>query len=223
MAKLEMNYDEYIPLRDIVFKTLRDAIITGEFQPGERLMEMKLANEMGVSRTPVREAIKKLEAEGLVIMNPRRGAQVAPINEKDLKDILEIRKALESLSCRIACGKVNPDDIKHLRSINRAVAKAVRENDIPEIVERDVEFHDAINLITDNARLAKFLGQLKEHLYRYRLEFIKNMENCNTIIEDHERIIEAIAQKNADVACKEIEDHIELQERFILNTLEEEK
>lgn len=223
MAKLEMNYDEYIPLRDIVFKTLRDAIITGEFQPGERLMEMKLANEMGVSRTPVREAIKKLEAEGLVIMNPRRGAQVAPINEKDLKDILEIRKALESLSCRIACGKVNPDDVKHLRSINRAVAKAVRENDIPEIVERDVEFHDAINLITDNARLAKFLGQLKEHLYRYRLEFIKNMENCNTIIEDHERIIEAIAQKNADVACKEIEDHIELQERFILNTLEEEK
>ena len=218
-----MNYDEYIPLRDIVFKTLRDAIITGEFQPGERLMEMKLANEMGVSRTPVREAIKKLEAEGLVIMNPRRGAQVAPINEKDLKDILEIRKALESLSCRIACGKVNPDDIKHLRSINRAVAKAVRENDIPEIVERDVEFHDAINLITDNARLAKFLGQLKEHLYRYRLEFIKNMENCNTIIEDHERIIEAIAQKNADVACKEIEDHIEQQERFILNTLEEEK
>ena len=218
-----MNYDEYIPLRDIVFKTLRDAIITGEFQPGERLMEMKLANEMGVSRTPVREAIKKLEAEGLVIMNPRRGAQVAPINEKDLKDILEIRKALESLSCRIACGKVNPDDVKHLRSINRAVAKAVRENDIPEIVERDVEFHDAINLITDNARLAKFLGQLKEHLYRYRLEFIKNMENCNTIIEDHERIIEAIAQKNADVACKEIEDHIELQERFILNTLEEEK
>ena len=223
MAKLEMNYDEYIPLRDIVFKTLRDAIITGEFQPGERLMEMKLANEMGVSRTPVREAIKKLEAEGLVIMNPRRGAQVAPINEKDLKDILEIRKALESLSCRIACGKVSQEDVKHLRSINRAVAKAVRENDIPQIVEKDIEFHDAINLITDNARLAKFLGQLKEHLYRYRLEFIKNMENCNTIIEDHERIIEAIAQKNADVACKEIEDHIELQERFILNTLEEEK
>ena len=223
MAKLEMNYDEYIPLRDIVFKTLRDAIITGEFQPGERLMEMKLANEMGVSRTPVREAIKKLEAEGLVIMNPRRGAQVAPINEKDLKDILEIRKALESLSCRIACGKVTQDDVKHLRSINRAVAKAVRENDIPEIVERDVEFHDAINMITDNARLMKFLGQLKEHLYRYRLEFIKNMENCNTIIEDHERIIEAIAQKNADVACREIEDHIELQERFILNTLEEGK
>ena len=220
MAKLEMNYDEYIPLRDIVFKTLRDAIITGQFQPGERLMEMKLANEMGVSRTPVREAIKKLEAEGLVIMNPRRGAQVAPINEKDLKDILEIRKALESLSCRIACGKVTQDDIKKLRSINRAVSKAIRENDIPMIVEKDVEFHDAINQITDNARLQKFLGQLKEHLYRYRLEFIKNMENHSSIIEDHERIIEAITQKDAETACKEIEDHIELQERFILNTLE---
>lgn len=221
MAKLEVNYDEYIPLRDIVFKTLRDAIITGKFQPGERLMEMKLANEMGVSRTPVREAIKKLEAEGLVIMNPRRGAQVAPINEKDLKDILEIRKALESLACRIACGKVTADDVKQLRSINRSVAKAVRENDIPQIVDKDVEFHEKINSITDNARLTGFLGQLKEHLYRYRLEFIKNMENCNTITEDHERIIEAIAQKDTNVACREIEAHIELQENFILNTLEE--
>ena len=88
MVNLKVNYDEYIPLRDIVFKTLREAIITGDLKPGERLMEIKLANELGVSRTPVREAIRKLELEGLVIMTARKGAEVAPINEKDLRDAL---------------------------------------------------------------------------------------------------------------------------------------
>ena len=93
MANLKLSFDEYIPLRDIVFKTLREAIVTGELKPGERLMEIKLANEMGVSRTPVREAIRKLEQEGLVCLTARKGAEVAPINAKDLREVLEIRKA----------------------------------------------------------------------------------------------------------------------------------
>ena len=84
MNEFHVDMNEYLPLRDVVFKTLRQAILTGELQPGERLMEITLANRLGVSRTPVREAIHKLEQEGLVIMMPRRGAQVAQITEKDL-------------------------------------------------------------------------------------------------------------------------------------------
>ncbi|MCF0230248.1 MAG: GntR family transcriptional regulator, partial [Parasporobacterium sp.] len=84
MANLKLSFDDYIPLRDIVFRTLREAIITGELKSGERLMEIKLANELGVSRTPVREAIRKLELEGLVKMTARKGAEVAPINARDL-------------------------------------------------------------------------------------------------------------------------------------------
>ena len=89
--KLKVNVNEYLPLRDVVFNTLRQAIITGEFVPGERLMEIALANRLGVSRTPVREAIRKLELEGLVVMIPRKGAEVARITEKDLRDVLEVR------------------------------------------------------------------------------------------------------------------------------------
>ena len=81
--------DEYLPLRDVVFNTLRQAILTGEMKPGERLMEIHLANKLGVSRTPIREAIRKLELEGLVVMIPRRGAEVAQITWKNLKDVLE--------------------------------------------------------------------------------------------------------------------------------------
>ena len=92
-----VSMDEYLPLRDVVFKTLRQAILLGELKPGERLMEIQLANKLGVSRTPIREAIRKLELEGLVLMIPRKGAEVAEIKEKSLRDVLEVRKALEEL------------------------------------------------------------------------------------------------------------------------------
>ena len=84
----QVDMDQYLPLRDVVFNTLRQAILRGELKPGERLMEIQLANKLGVSRTPIREAIRKLELEGLVLMIPRRGAEVAEITEKSLRDVL---------------------------------------------------------------------------------------------------------------------------------------
>ena len=102
-----MKINEYLPLRDIVFQTLRKAILTGELEPGERLMEIQLGEKLGVSRTPIREAIRKLELEGLVVMVPRKGAQVAHFTEKDIQDVLEVRAALEALAARIACKRMD--------------------------------------------------------------------------------------------------------------------
>ena len=219
MANLKLSFDEYIPLRDIVFKTLREAIITGDLQPGERLMEIKLANELGVSRTPVREAIRKLELEGLVIMTARKGAEVAPINEKDLKEVLEIRKALESLACELACRNVRDADIRKMRTINDEISKAVAAEDIEKITKKDVEFHETINLLSDNQRLIQMLHQLKEHIFRYRFEYIKEMKNKQSIVDEHSKIINAIEVRDAKKAGQELESHIEIQEKYILNTL----
>ncbi len=219
MADLKLNFDEYIPLRDIVFKTLREAIITGDLKPGERLMEIKLADELGVSRTPVREAIRKLELEGLVIMTARKGAEVAPINEKDLKEVLEIRKSLESLACELACRNVTDENIEEIKAINREIEEAVQRGDIETITHKDVIFHDMINSLSRNNRLVSMLHQLKEHIYRYRFEYIKDMRNKGTIVEEHEKIIEAFIERNGKNAKREIESHIEVQEKYILNTL----
>ena len=219
MTNLKLSFDEYIPLRDIVFKTLREAIITGDLQPGERLMEIKLANELGVSRTPVREAIRKLELEGLVIMTARKGAEVAPINEKDLREVLEIRRSLESLACELACRHVRESDLRKLRTINSEIDEAIDAENIELITQKDVEFHEAINEMTDNQRLVQMLHQLKEHIFRYRFEYIKEMKNKKVIVDEHNRIIESIASKDADLASREIERHIEIQEKYILNTL----
>ena len=115
MSDLKMNVNEYLPLRDVVFKTLREAILKGNLAPGERLMEIQLANQLGVSRTPIREAIRKLELEGLVIMIPRRGAEVARITEKDLKDVLEVRTSLEELAISLACERISDASVEALK------------------------------------------------------------------------------------------------------------
>ena len=115
MNDFSVDMNEYLPLRDVVFNTLRKAILKGELKPGERLMEIALAERLGVSRTPVREAMRKLELEGLVVMIPRRGAQVANITEKDLNDVLEVRIALENLSIENACTRMTEEQLEELQ------------------------------------------------------------------------------------------------------------
>lgn len=221
MANLRLNFDEYIPLRDIVFKTLREAIISGELKPGERLMEIKLANEMGVSRTPVREAIRKLEKEGLVYLTARKGAVVAPINAKDLKEVLEIRKALESLACQLASQNITEEETEGLKAANREISKAVELDDPELIAKLDAKFHDDICIISGNSMLISMLNDIKEHIYRYRLEYITDLKNKNTILEEHAKIIQDLEIHNEKAVKRDIEHHIEIQEKYILNSLAE--
>ena len=128
--KLEVTMDEYLPLRDVVFKTLRQAILRGELKPGERLMEIKLANKLGVSRTPIREAIRKLELEGLVLMIPRRGAEVAEITEKSLNDVLEVRKALEELAVQLACERMDEEGLEALKKAAKEFEESLGSEDV---------------------------------------------------------------------------------------------
>ena len=100
---LELKLDEYLPLRDVVFNTLRQAILTGELKSGERLMELHLAKKLGVSRTPIREAIRMLELEGLVTMIPRKGAEVSALSKQDITDVLEVRRSLDMLAVSLCC------------------------------------------------------------------------------------------------------------------------
>ena len=110
----QTNINDFLPLRDVVLNTLRQAILTGELKPGERLMEIHLADKMGVSRTPIREAIRRLELEGLVTMIPRRGAVVAQITEKSMADVLEVRRALDAFCAELACDRITEEELKNL-------------------------------------------------------------------------------------------------------------
>ena len=216
MKELSMITDAYLPLRDLVFITLREAILQGKLEPGERLMEIALANQLGVSRTPIREAIRKLEIEGLVINAPRRGAVVAEITLKDLRDVLEVRRNLENLAVKLACEKANEQDIRELKELHRSFISTLKNEDLTEVAQADVKFHDKIYEITDNKRLIQILSNLREQMYRYRFEYIKDELHRRVLVDEHAMIIEGIENKDVDKAKKYMEIHIINQEKTIV-------
>ncbi len=220
---LSMQMNEFLPLRDVVFNTLRQAILTGELKPGERLMEIHLANKLGVSRTPIREAIRKLELEGLVTMIPRRGAEVAQITEKSMNDVLEVRRALDALCVELACERITPEDTERLKLACEAFETAVKTRDIKQIARADVELHDIIVQATGNQRLIQLINNLSEQMYRYRFEYIKDISQHQRLIDEHRMIYEAIVKNDKEAASQAAHVHIDNQKKAIIAQIRSEK
>ncbi len=212
MKDISLKIDDYLPLRDVVFNTLRNAILTGELEPGERLMEIKLADKLGVSRTPIREAIRKLELEGLVVNTPRKGAEVANISSEDLRDVLEVRRSLEILAINLACDKITEDELTALYENMESFKKSIATDAATEVASTDVGFHDIIYKATGNQRLIQILGNLREQMYRYRLEYIKDHDTWNRLISEHEAIYNAIKLRDKESAINAVLTHIDNQE-----------
>ena len=221
-SNFKVNMNEYLPLRDVVFNTLRQAILRGELKPGERLMEIQLANKLGVSRTPIREAIRKLELEGLVLMIPRKGAEVAEITEKNMRDVLEVRKALEELAVQLACDKITKEEIEEMKKAAEDFKKILKSKDITEIAEADVRFHDIIYMATDNQKLIQLLNNLREQMYRYRVEYLKEGETRDLLVKEHEELTKAIKERNVEKAKQLSFQHIENQRMAIMRSIEAE-
>jgi DNA-binding GntR family transcriptional regulator len=204
--KLDMN--EYLPLRDVVFKTLREAILRGELKPGERLMELQLASKLGVSRTPIREAIRMLEQEGLAVTIPRRGAEVARMTLKDMEDVLEIREALDELAVQVACTRITQEQLDRLRKVKEEFELCTRGSDVKKIALADVAFHDVIYEATGNPKLVSMLSNLREQIYRYRVEYLKDSRNYPILIREHETILEALRLRDKEQATAAMQEHV---------------
>lgn len=221
MDGLKVNENEYLPLRDVVFNTLRRAILRGELVPGQRLMEIRLADQMGVSRTPVREAIRKLELEGLVVMVPRKGAEVAHISGKNLRDVLEVRRALEELAGELACERMTTEDFKKLEQANLKFASVLDSDDITVLGQADEEFHGLIYQATDNDRLVQMVNHLREQMYRYRIEHLKNKSQRTILLQEHQDIMRALSARDVEAVRRAIRAHINKQEAQIAKMIKE--
>lgn len=220
------NLNQLMPLREIVFNTLRQAILKGQIKPGERLMEVHLANQLGVSRTPVREAIRMLELEGLVIMEPRKGARVAEIERQDLNDVLELRRGLEELAIQKACERITQDELGRLERAADEFSALVYTEDgeqpnLTALAEADVCFHDVIYEATHNRRLVQLLNNLREQMYRYRMEYMKDTASRKLLDQEHKQICAAIRSGDVDQARQSICAHIDNQQRAIILSLME--
>lgn len=208
MKDIKLEQDDFQPLRNVVFNTLRDAILRGDLQPGERLMEIHLAKKLGVSRTPVREAISMLEKEGLAVTYPRRGAQVAKMTVKDLDDVLEIREVLDTLAVSLACHNISPEDIDRLEEACKDFERATKGNDIREVVRADEAFHNVIYEASNNPRLRTILLNLKGQMYRFRFEYVKDKSNYPFLIREHKDILEALKARDEEEVIKHTKEHL---------------
>ncbi|WP_373214665.1 GntR family transcriptional regulator [Ruminococcus sp. 5_1_39BFAA] len=218
-SDFSVHMDEYLPLRDVVFNTLRQAILKGELKPGERLMEIALAERLGVSRTPIREAMRKLELEGLVVMIPRRGAQVANITEKDLNDVLEVRIALENMAIEKACENMTEDSMSKLWVAAKEFERTTAEGNLVKMAEADVAFHEIIYQASGNRRLIQVLNNLREQIYRYRVEYLKEEETRNLLVREHEEMTKAIRERDVKKAQEIAYEHVENQRMGIIRSI----
>jgi len=205
---LTLNMDAYLPLRDVVFNTLREAILKGELKPGERLMELQLAAKLGVSRTPIREAIRMLEQEGLAVTIPRRGAEVAKMTEKDMQDVLQVREVLDELAASVACELITVEELKQLEQAMEDFEIATNTKDIKRIADTDMMFHDIIYHATRNPKLVNILNNLREQMYRYRVEYLKDEANYPILLKEHREILKGFEVKNKNLVTESMRTHV---------------
>ena len=212
-----INFDlqNHKPLREIVYEELKRQIMIGEIAPGTRMMEVELADEMGVSRTPIREAIRKLEKEGLVSIEPRRGAYAAEVSIKEMLDVLEVREFLEGMGAALAAEKYTKDHEKGLLEVTEAYKEAVIAGEIQGIVRADAAFHQFIVNMSDNKTLVQMVSQVQELSLRFRYLFYDDFSRFEQLPTEHKEIVEAIMTGNSEKARVEMSSHILKLKTFI--------
>lgn len=218
---LPIKLDSYKPLREVVSEALREAISNGILLPGERLMEIQLAEELGVSRTPVREAIRKLELEGFVVMVPRRGTYVSDLSLKDINEVFEIRTALDVLAAGLAAERITDEELEALERLLVHIGEYIEAGDMEKIIEADSQFHDLLYQASRNDRLVGIINNLREQLTRFRSISMSYPGRLKVTWEEHRHLLEAIAQRNADLAMQVAREHMENAEHTLLQDMSE--
>ncbi len=195
-------------LREQVYKTLKGTILEGKIQPKKRLIEEKLANEMGTSRTPVREAIQKLEKEGLIHKLPRGGYAVSTITDDDIDEVFGIRSVLEGYAGFLATSRATEDDFRALEKVVEKEEECLRDNNNEEIVRLNTEFHDLLYGAAKSAKLLSIINDLRDYIYRYRIIIFSYSGMAEISISDHKEMINLMKAKRASMVEKLIRKHI---------------
>lgn len=214
-----INFDlqNHRPLREIVYEELKREILVGEIPPGTRMMEIDLADEMGVSRTPVREAIRKLEKEGLVTIEPRKGAYASDVSIKDMVDVLEVREDLEAMAAAMAAQKVNEEEKKALVEATAEYQNAVESEQTEDIIRCDEKFHQLIVNCSGNKTLIQLFSQVQELALRFRYLYYDDFSRYERMPMEHREIEEAILSGNYEQARIAAGKHVKKLKQFVID------
>ena len=213
-----LNFDiqNHRPLREMVYEELKMQILTGAIVPGTRMMEVELAKEIGVSRTPIREAIRKLEKEGLVTIEPRRGAYASQISTEDMVEILEVRQNMEGLAAFFAASRMKPEQLTELKDVSEHYNAAVQAGNMEEMIKHDTRFHRIIVESCNNKILVQMIEQLQELVLRFRYIYYDNFRRAENMPEEHQLILDAIESGNAEAARSAADVHIDRLKELVI-------
>ncbi|MCQ2554606.1 MAG: GntR family transcriptional regulator [Clostridia bacterium] len=217
---INFELQNHKPLREIVYEELKRQIMIGEIAPHTRMMEVELADEMGVSRTPIREAIRKLEKEGLVTIEPRKGAYAADISIKEMVDVFDVREYLEGMAASLAAQKISAEEKAELVNIAESFKNAVEDGNIQMIVKIDEEFHKFIVKCSDNKTLVQLIMQVQDLSLRFRYIYYDDFSRFEHIPTEHAEIVSAILSGDPEKARLEMSAHIRELRQFVVTNSE---
>lgn len=214
-----IDFNCRLPLRELVCNAIRGAINSGRLQPGERLIEIQLAEELGISRTPLREAMRKLEMEGFIVMIPRKGTYVADISLKDITEIYEVRISLDMLAASLAAERISDEELEEMNRQLLLTASLSVETEMAEIVAADSVFHDVLYRAARNERLLGIISNLREQITNIRGRSMAQPGRMKDTLTEHRNLLDAIASRDPEAAAAAARVHIENAERTLIESL----
>ena len=201
---------ESIPVRERAYEHLKASILSGRFNPGERLAEEHLAKELGISRTPIREALHKLESEGLIKPLASRGFVASQDSKDDIEELFEIRAVLEGYALRLICGRITDTVLAQLEETVEKAEEALRRHGLDEIFQWNTRFHDTLHdLITDKRRLYHQMVTMRQYVLRYRKNTLQYPDGGARTVDGHRKILLALRLRDPDLCERVMREHIQ--------------
>lgn len=201
--------NSYVPLRVQVYGALRTAIVSGKLKPGERIVEDRICTELGVSRSPLREALRKLEGEGLISILPRRGAVVTELTPRDQLDLFAVREALEGLASNLAAAHITADELAELEDVCQAMEKCIGARDMAVVVALNTQFHELVAKASRNRWIREFLLSIRAQTRRLYRSSIEKPDRAVDSVSEHRLVIEALRQGDGERAEALARQHVQ--------------
>lgn len=202
-------------LQERVADRIREAILEGSIQPGERIVEFQLSKQWNISRAPLREAIRQLAAEGLVVLSPHRGASVAEVSLAELQELFAVRSMLEAFGAGLAANNAGPSDHAAMRRKIAEMKSSLARRDLSGFYVAGIEFHSVLMSAAGNATLKRIYDENKRQFRRYQATMPRLPDLPRESIAEHQQILDAVEQGDADAASRLAAHHIaHLTDRF---------
>jgi DNA-binding GntR family transcriptional regulator len=213
-----------IPVREKVYEYLKSAVLSGHFNPGKRLTEEHLAKEMGVSRTPVREALHKLESEGLIKPRKKRGFVASADSKDEIEELFDIRASLEGYGLRLISEIISEETFKRLDGFIENAEDALKRKKINEIFKWNTRFHDALHdLVAHKPRFHRLITNIRKYVLRYRKDTLHYLDGAKRTIDGHRKIMMALRLKDPDLCERMMREHIQEAKEDAIQSLFPEK